>query len=131
MSGWEVHALERERQRSRDAILHAKAEADEARMMQRILEGKLREYENALTKPKHSVPSNWKTPPPSHALQPASSEKQPIDKKKIQQLKGLRERHTKLSELMKQDPKNEKNYAILIKIEEAMNDILANTSKRL
>eukprot|EP00816_Leptocylindrus_hargravesii_P004992 CAMPEP_0196806688 /NCGR_PEP_ID=MMETSP1362-20130617/6598_1 /TAXON_ID=163516 /ORGANISM="Leptocylindrus danicus, Strain CCMP1856" /LENGTH=609 /DNA_ID=CAMNT_0042180285 /DNA_START=26 /DNA_END=1855 /DNA_ORIENTATION=+ len=124
-------ALERERRRSRDAILHAKAEADEARMMQRILEGKLREYENALAKPKHSVPTNWKTSLPSQVIQPASPEKQLIDKEKIQQLKGLRERHTKLSELVKQDPKNEKNYAILIKIEEAMNDILADTSKRL
>ena len=98
--------------------------------MQRILEGKVRECESASAKPKHSAPSNLK-PPTLYILPSAIPENQLFDKQRIQQLKGLRERHTKLSELVKQDPKHAKNYAILVKIEEAMNDILANTSQRL
>ena len=125
-------AIREEKSKVNEASLNARAEIEEARMMQRILEGKVRELEKKLLdNPKDS---QNRRDSPSKTLR-RKKHSGPLDPKREQKLKeqldSLKARHSKLSELMKVGQDNEKNAELIQRIEEAIQEIVAATSRRL
>ena len=121
--------IREERSKAREITLHSKAEVEEARMMQRILEGKVRELEKSITGFNKNVNGDKSI----GGLRMNKGGQSAIDKDERlkQQLESLKARHVKLKELMKSDPNNENNANLVQKIEDAIQDIVARTSKRL
>lgn len=110
--------LDDERLRHKQICVSARAEVDEAKMMQRILEGQIRALEKTSASPKKLKQSS--TVEQTHVN----------DEKLKKQLVGLKARHEKLTDLLENDPDNEKYLSLISKLEIAIQNIIVVTSER-
>mmetsp|Transcript_14791 Transcript_14791/g.19305 ORF Transcript_14791/g.19305 Transcript_14791/m.19305 type:complete len:704 (-) Transcript_14791:54-2165(-) len=110
--------LDDERLRHKQICVSARAEVDEAKMMQRILEGQIRALEKTSASPKK-------------LKQSSTVEKGHVNDEKLKkQLVGLKARHEKLTDLLENDPDNEKYLSLISKLEIAIQNIIVVTSER-
>ena len=123
-----VSQMRDERSKAKEINLHSKAEVEEARMMQRIQEGKVRELERSLSDQSSTIFDSHPAKAPRTKYETSNSKLDKEQHLKLQ-LVSLKSRHSKLVELMKNDPNNEKNAILVSRLEDAIQKIVAITSK--
>jgi len=106
-----------------------KTDLDEARMLQRILEGKVRHMEQELRRLRSAGESkNSKQRPKASRrfLDPKVESFKHKDDRLNTQLCNLRERHAQLAVLLEKNPNNPQNMELIGKIEKAIHDIVSS-----